>query len=308
MKDLYIINGFLGAGKTTFIQGLFNTWKEKRVAVVVNEFSSVEGLNPVLRRDGIELIEINNGSIFCSCLSDRFIESLRLLAERDLDIVVVESSGLSNPSGIGKLISLVQSLTNDAFFYRGSVTLVDAVGFEDICETSVTARQQVVNSDLLLLNKTDLTTPERLDTLQAILTEFNPFARIIRTVFAKIEVSDLEGLSSEHTLRSGEWTGGSVVGTQKLLIALEGDFAEADVYAWLKAVIPYLYRIKGFIRIDGSWRYINSTTKTAVIEPAPFVPQEGTAVVLAPGHLPVKKKMGEQWNTIFGAEHKLVLL
>ena len=67
MTKLYLITGFLGSGKTTFLHKLVRLFPDRRLAIVVNEFGKV-GVDGVLLSDlEAELIEINNGSIFCSC-------------------------------------------------------------------------------------------------------------------------------------------------------------------------------------------------------------------------------------------------
>lgn len=305
---LYIINGFLGAGKTTMVQNLFHIWPQKRISVVVNEFGTTGLDGMVLRTKGIEMVEINNGSVFCSCRSDQFLEAMRALAEKQPEIVIVESSGLSNPSGMGKIIEVLQSLTNNAFHYGGSITLVDAIGFDDVVDTSVIARQQVVCSDLLIINKIDLVDAQALAALKARLYALNPFAGVLTTTYAKIDAAAFDELSPERTLEDVGWTGGSVVGTQKLLLELAGDFREEQLMRWLFAISPYLYRIKGFVTVEGRLRYINSTRRSVVIEETTLIPEEHVVVVLAPGHLPLKKQMAEQWNLIFRSDYKLSLL
>ena len=57
---LYLISGFLGAGKTTFLTHMLTRYTDRKVGVIVNEFGSVSIDGDVLERDGIKLIEINN--------------------------------------------------------------------------------------------------------------------------------------------------------------------------------------------------------------------------------------------------------
>lgn len=39
--DLYLISGFLGAGKTTFLQKLLQALPDKKIGVIINEFGSL---------------------------------------------------------------------------------------------------------------------------------------------------------------------------------------------------------------------------------------------------------------------------
>ena len=98
MKSIYLVTGFLGAGKTTFVNGFLDEYKG-RVAVIVNEFGN-EGIDGELihKTEGTEIYEINSGSIFCSCKLMDFANALIELSKYDVDIVLVEASGLSDPS------------------------------------------------------------------------------------------------------------------------------------------------------------------------------------------------------------------
>ena len=72
MSRLYLITGFLGAGKTTFLKQFMKQFSSERMHIIVNEFGK-EGIDGELLSElGIALDEINNGSIFCSCRLDKF--------------------------------------------------------------------------------------------------------------------------------------------------------------------------------------------------------------------------------------------
>ena len=92
---LYFITGFLGSGKTTLLNHVLDeaAARGKKLGVIINEWGRVNidaGLIPA--RD-IEIRELNDGQVFCSCLASDFVKALALLAERPLDAVVVETSG-----------------------------------------------------------------------------------------------------------------------------------------------------------------------------------------------------------------------
>ena len=97
---LYLLTGFLGAGKTTFLTNVLEELKGKRVAVIMNEFGKVGIDGTIIQKEGMELVEINRGSIFCSCLQLSFVSALVEMADRNMEYVFVESSGLADPSNI----------------------------------------------------------------------------------------------------------------------------------------------------------------------------------------------------------------
>ena len=70
---LYVITGFLGAGKTTLLLKLLEHLKGSRVGIIQNEFGKLGIDGVILKNDDIHMVEINRGSIFCSCLKQMCI-------------------------------------------------------------------------------------------------------------------------------------------------------------------------------------------------------------------------------------------
>ncbi len=130
---LYVLTGFLGAGKTTLLLHLLEHFADKKIGVIQNEFGRLGVDGPRLRQDGIEMVEINRGSIFCSCLKLSFVQALAELGKRDLDFLFVESSGLSDPSNIHEILSAVAELGVNSLQFCGVICLIDAVNFLRQC-------------------------------------------------------------------------------------------------------------------------------------------------------------------------------
>ena len=134
MIKLYLITGFLGAGKTTFLKKFVSLFEKQKLALIVNEFGK-EGIDGVLLSTlGIALSEINNGSIFCSCRLDQFEEVLNHTIAQRPEVILVEASGLSDPTNIHKILSQPEWVSQ--IRYMGSICLVDAVHFEKVYNTA----------------------------------------------------------------------------------------------------------------------------------------------------------------------------
>ena len=100
-KELIILSGFLGSGKTTLLRSLLLRHSDRKIAVLLNDFGDIPVDGETLRRSGVEggvVVEIGGGSVFCSCLREPFIKALANLAARDEDLIIVEASGMSDPS------------------------------------------------------------------------------------------------------------------------------------------------------------------------------------------------------------------
>ncbi|NLW60788.1 MAG: GTP-binding protein, partial [Synergistaceae bacterium] len=61
---VFLISGFLGSGKTTLLKKLLETVPEgEKAAVLMNEFGKAGVDGDVVRKNGLEIIEISSGSI-----------------------------------------------------------------------------------------------------------------------------------------------------------------------------------------------------------------------------------------------------
>lgn len=71
---VFLISGFLGSGKTTMLKRLLETVPEgERAAVLMNEFGKAGVDGDVVKKNGLEIIEISSGSIFCACAKGDFL-------------------------------------------------------------------------------------------------------------------------------------------------------------------------------------------------------------------------------------------
>ena len=78
---LYFLTGFLGAGKTTILRNLLENMEGTKVGVIQNELGKISIDGTVLQNNDIQMIELNRGSIFCSCLRLSFVDALTQMAQ-----------------------------------------------------------------------------------------------------------------------------------------------------------------------------------------------------------------------------------
>lgn len=169
--ELYLISGFLGSGKTTFLKQLLEQDSSKRVGVIVNEFGSIGIDGQVLQKKDLKLIEINNGSIFCACLKGEFVKTLIDFLEEPIDVLFVEASGMADPSSMKNLLEQLTVLLekrpeiNHQYAYKGSICLIDAYRFMKFCDMFQPVINQVKKSSLVILNKIDEVSEEKIQAL-----------------------------------------------------------------------------------------------------------------------------------------------
>jgi len=175
-----VLTGFLGAGKTTLLNRLLADVSGRRYAVIVNEFGDI-GIDGDLIETGVEeLIELSSGCICCVVRGD-LIRGLRsLLTEKpDLDGIIIETTGLANPSPVIQTLVIDQVIGAQCRL-DSVLCVVDAVRILDQLEDGTDAADQIAFSDHLVLNKVDdASTP--IGELEARLRQLNPFAPITRT-------------------------------------------------------------------------------------------------------------------------------
>ena len=248
MIKLYLITGFLGAGKTTFLKKFVTLFQGQKLALIVNEFGKEGGDGALLSTLGIALSEINNGSIFCSCRLDQFEEVLENTIFQQPDIVFVEASGLSDPTNVHKILS--QPGRFSQIQYMGSICLADAKNFEKIFSTARVCKKQLATSDIVILNKTDLVTQEKVDSVKQMILSHRPDLRIYPTSFGAIQPDWIKNMTSPSASPEVSEIQTKDITLKKFTITVKNDFPRYKFEKFLEMFIEDTYRIKGFVRLD----------------------------------------------------------
>jgi G3E family GTPase len=189
--SVIILTGFLGAGKTTLLNRILMSEHGRRIAVIVNEFGEVGIDHHLLVSSDQQVVQMNNGCICCSINGDLIGSLFQLLDLRDkFDTVVIETTGLAEPAPVAQTLYMDERIRRE-FTLDGVVTLVDAKHIGGQLENSPEAAEQVAFADTILLNKTDLATPEELDALEVTLADLNETATILRTRNSDMDVARL---------------------------------------------------------------------------------------------------------------------
>jgi G3E family GTPase len=184
-----VLTGYLGAGKTTLLNRILSENHGKRYAVIVNEFGEIGIDNDLIVESDEEIYEMNNGCVCCTVRGDlvRVVEGLTKRPGR-FDAIIVETTGLADPVPVAQTFFMdddVRAKTRlDAV-----VALVDAKHLPLRLKDSREAEDQIAFADVIVLNKTDLVTPEELAKVEATVRAINPTARIHLTTRAGLDIS-----------------------------------------------------------------------------------------------------------------------
>ncbi|HEY7532793.1 MAG TPA: GTP-binding protein, partial [Nitrospiraceae bacterium] len=186
---IIILTGFLGSGKTTLLNRILTAEHGRRVAVIVNEFGEVGIDHHLLLSSGQEVVQMNNGCVCCTVRGDLVRSFFQLIEHRDqFDTVVIETTGLAEPAPVAQSIYSDERIRAE-FTLAGVVTVVDAKYIGRRLEESAEACEQIAFADLIVLNKTDLSTPEQLDETEQQISRLNKVAKIERARNSEIDLS-----------------------------------------------------------------------------------------------------------------------
>jgi G3E family GTPase len=188
-----VLTGYLGAGKTTLLNRILTEPHGQKFAVIVNEFGEIGIDNELVVGADEEVFEMNNGCICCTVRGDliRIIENLMRRKEK-FDAIIVETTGLADPAPVAQTFFMDQDV-QDAARLDAVVTVADAMWLKDRLKDAPEAKNQIAFADVILLNKTDLVTPEQLREVEARIRAINPYAKLHKTVKASVPIKEVLG-------------------------------------------------------------------------------------------------------------------
>ena len=105
---VYLISGFLGSGKTTFLNRIIHAFPDNRsLMILMNEFGEMGLDGALVENDELDMLEISKGSIFCVCVKTDFIKGLTNIAQNiQPDVLIIEATGVANPSDLKRDLRL----------------------------------------------------------------------------------------------------------------------------------------------------------------------------------------------------------
>ncbi|MEM7727564.1 MAG: GTP-binding protein, partial [Cyanobacteria bacterium P01_A01_bin.45] len=190
-----VLTGYLGAGKTTLLNHILTYEHGKKVAVIVNEFGEVGIDNQLVIDADEEIFEMNNGCICCTVRGDLLRIIGNLMKRRDkFDHLVIETTGLADPAPVIQTFFVDEDM-KEQLNLDAVVTVVDAKHISQHWDADE-AQEQIAFADVILLNKTDLVTPEQLEELESKIRGMNAIAKIYRTRNSELEMNALLGVKA----------------------------------------------------------------------------------------------------------------
>lgn len=281
-----LVSGFLGSGKTTLLRHLASALVEQRLVFLVNEFAN-KGVDPLLLRStGLPLIAVEGGSLLCRCRSADFIRHMRKLVELredgtvEVDLLVIETSGMTDPNGMSTLLK--ESRLDAYFEVRETLVVVVPGQWIRLQKVLPVLNEQVMGATRVIINKCDVSPESEIaETIQAI-RELRRDVPIERVSYGKVA---LEGPGVPPAIEEGilSVSPGSYVACEFKLLGRSLD-TEALVKV-LTDIGSDVYRAKGFLpsQSGDGMHYFDWTPGLWNSKPAPDVAMSGGYLVVI-GH------------------------
>jgi G3E family GTPase len=188
-----VLTGYLGAGKTTLLNRILSEPHGKKYAVIVNEFGEIGIDNDLVVGADEEVFEMNNGCICCTVRGDlvRILDGL-MRRKGKFDAIIVETTGLADPAPVAQTFFIDENVGRRTKL-DAVVTVADAKWLNDRLKDAPEAKNQIAFADVILINKTDLVSPEQLSEVEARIRAINPYAKVHKTERAQIALSEVLG-------------------------------------------------------------------------------------------------------------------
>lgn len=290
--NVYLITGFLGSGKTTFLNRLIKAFpRDRKLMILMNEFGEIGIDGRLVEDQDLAMLEINKGSIFCVCVKTDFIRGLSKIAGVIRpDVLFIEATGVANPSDLRRDLKL--SVFKDRFCFQEQFCLIDAENFSSAYETFTSVEKQIESSSVFVINKTDLASAEDVCRIREIVARHHADPRFFQTTFADLPLDRfLPGVIQPDPAQPEHlevWSEQQVEASIEALLddprgaVTPPDLLASAVYAWCGEDLPSfrrwadelpvrLVRAKGFLRHEGALLLFSWVMGKWELKPAPTV-------------------------------------
>lgn len=277
---VFIVTGFLGAGKTTLVKQILRATKDlSKTVVLVNEFGKVGVDGRLIKQTAAaDVVELASGCICCTLKTD-MIQALRMLRyDYSPERILIEATGVADPVSIIEVLN--ERLLASEFVLEKTITVLDSDFWEAREGFGTVFINQMTWADLILLNKVDTLEPERVPVILDEIKEMSPESAVIPSLYCHID-SDLfwadqeikshgrvsgalfefyDPAKDEYTSQASNETGSAqtkIIGFQTFSFTSERPMNEDGFNDFLETVPLELFRIKGPVKFESQTRMLN---------------------------------------------------
>jgi len=254
---LILVTGFLGAGKTTFIKRLLEKYSDgRKIGIIQNEYAGANIDTEELRSAGkdFEILEINNGSVFCVCLLANFIDSLASFINKyEPELIILEASGLSDPIGIAELFQ--HEKLSGKIYLANAWCIIDSANYRKAGGLMDRLQRQVMISDRIIINKTDIG-KENVADIRKALVSINPEADILEASYCNTGIDMHSTLMKDETVairqkeKHSGYTPSGRADISTVVLKTSRPISKEGLQIFLSEVENKIIRMKGYVMLN----------------------------------------------------------
>lgn len=270
-----LITGALGSGKTTLLRHLLDTVPQK-IAILMNEFGEIAIDSQIIEGKNVRIAELGGGCVCCSLLGEFEAAMTEVIDTAHPDLIIVETTGVAEPDAL--LVNIQESLPQVRL--DGVVAVADADAMVRYPQLGHTSRMQLEAADIILLNKIDLVSAERLAEVKDKLARLNEQASILPTQRCRVDPDLLFGSAHEHEVSPLQHRHQPEVESFSYVSAAAMRRSRFEQFA--DRLSPAVVRAKGFVRCPEGTYLFNFVAGRWELEPFPEKP---TTLVFLGAHI-----------------------
>ncbi|WP_419962204.1 CobW family GTP-binding protein [Psychrobacillus sp. BM2] len=255
MKDVYLLSGFLGSGKTSLLSHLIEQLKADglKPAVIMNELGKLPFDSRSVDED-VPIKEMLEGCICCTGAEKMEAQLQMLLEGEEFDILLIETTGAAHP--VEAMDAVLSPYFASRLNMKGIITVADCKRWLDrdkmTPQTRMLFLEQIKHAHLIVANKIDLLSDDEIAAITMQIQGLNSHAPIIQTSNAKLPLKMITNL--EATYHSQEIQQ-AAIGKQLSLSSRLHTFSEPvgkeEFEQWVRELSDTIYRMKGYVPLKG---------------------------------------------------------
>ncbi|MER2171313.1 MAG: GTP-binding protein [Psychrobacillus psychrodurans] len=255
MKDVYLLSGFLGSGKTSLLSHLIEQLKAEglKPAVIMNELGKLPFDSKSVDED-VPIKEMLEGCICCTG-SEKMEAQLQMLLEgEEFDVLLIETTGAAHP--VEAMDAVLSPYFASRLNMKGIITVADCKRWIDrdkmTPQTRMLFMEQIKHAHLIVANKVDLLSDNEIAMVTLQIQGVNNHAPIIQTSNAKLPLKMISNLEATYFSQEIQQT---AIGKQLSLSSRLHTFTEPvnkdEFEKWVKELPDTIYRMKGYVPLKG---------------------------------------------------------
>lgn len=283
-----ILTGFLGAGKTTFLNDFLRHYQGQKWAVIENEWGQENIDSTWIQGEEQPVFPLTQGCICCT-LNEQFFEILREIHQsaETWDGLLIETTGVADPAGVLRPFLLTPALRN-AFPLAQVICVVDPAVWHARVDTSVELRRQAAYASVFVLTKADQGQEETRRLVKSELNQLFPQVPVFSGEKGQFPLADITAINNYHIPTDVQFGSSAEHRTQhisSLTLRFHRSFDLPTLRWRLAGFLAFqaadVWRLKGWIRdSEGQVWALQSVGNQFMLELAPNHPTEESVLVL----------------------------